>query len=215
MKKQLGSSLSLLAGLLLSLSIALLALLPHAGSVALFTRLEKQYGLALPEGMKEEFCRDTIAYITGKAQMWNANGILSGTGISASDDFVMHMAEVRHMFTAGELACAVLFGVGILTFLAGVKTWFSGRCWRIGTLIFPGLLLMAGGWCAVDFNGFWYVLHKVFIPGGIFSASETIMVLFPAKLFAGYIVPVIGAYGILLVALLLLPKMLKRKESEA
>lgn len=214
MKKHIARLCSWMGGFLLSLGCALAVLLLLALNTRLYTRAALQTVSAVDAGTVREFCTDTMNYLRGTQPEWNAAEILSGAGIPVSDAFAAHMAEVRGMVNTGKLLCAVLLAAGLLCAAAAVWQGFRRRAWRCGVLVFPMLLALAGIWCAVDFTGFWYLLHKVLIPGGIFPASERIMSLFPASLFSAYVLPVAGGYAVLAAVLLLVPMIIKKKESE-
>ena len=69
---------------------------------------------------------------------------------------------------------------------------------------------------SADFASFWRLLHRFFIPGGIFAAHEPVMQLFPLSLFFRYVTPVavsmIGHVAALWTGLCILTK--KREESQ-
>ena len=65
------------------------------------------------------------------------------------------------------------------------------RCASLtGLFCAVGLLLAVLLWAALDFHSLWMILHRLFIPDGIFSAREPVMQLFPLALFFEYLTPV-------------------------
>ncbi len=121
------------------------------------------------------------------------------------------MVEVKgwvNMAKSIFLGGAVLvMGCLVLVFF-GRKIDFSPLAYYGGALL-P--IAIGGGvtlWATLDFEGFWRVLHEYLIPEGIFSATETVMELFPLEAFATYLPDVGMMFGIACGAILLLPLVL-------
>lgn len=186
--------LNYLAGLILSLALLLAVVLGFGLHGGLFRRALIK-NTDLPQTVAADFAHDTMRYLSGRQDGWNASDILEPVGIAPSEAFARHMAEVRSMVQGGRI---VLWGllaalVLLLTLILPRGRLFVGSL--CGGLLTPLLFcLLIGVWAWLDFDGFWYRLHTVFIPGGIFSASEPIMRLFPSRLFSSYAVCILPSY---------------------
>jgi len=138
-------------------------------------------------GMSESdltaFARETMDYLHGRRDAWQPR-----TPFAVSADFTQHMADVR----AAAAVLKIVLPAGLL--LASAGLWFgrSGRMARFGMLALFGLIAAVLLWAAIGFESLWYVIHLVFIPGGIFPAGETVMLLFPLELFFSYVPAVAG-----------------------
>ena len=186
--------LNYLAGLILSAALLLAIVLGFGLHDDLFRRALTQ-NTDLPQTVAADFAYDTMSYLSGRQEGWNASAILEPVGIAPSEAFTRHMAEVRGMVQGGRIALW-----GLLTALVLLLTLILPRGRLSSGILCGGLLtplllcLLIGAWALLDFDGFWYRLHTVFIPGGIFSASEPIMKLFPSRLFSSYAVCILPTY---------------------
>ena len=190
------SFFSLLCAALLALGwVCAGVLLPALDSGRFAAALEKYVQvLGLDKEDKAAFAQGTLDYLTGKSEDWAVEEALAGAGIPVSEAFRNHMEEMRHFVRLGRGICHFSLtagaGLGLFLLLSGMKP--SRKGWFLGLLLWPGIALCAGVWCLVDFSGFWGTLHRVFIPGGIFSSSEPLMKLFPLPLFGSYLPAVLG-----------------------
>ena len=179
-------SLCFLAGFLLALAVLIGAVMLPATSTrrfekALLSTVDQQ-ALGISESDLSAFAEETMRYLRNEQADWQPE-----VPFHVADSFVVHMEEVKGWVSAAPwvMGCGLLLGLAFL--------WI-GRWQRkpallgVGTLI--GLIVCVLIWAAVDFGSLWMVLHKWFIPGGIFAYNEPIMQLFPLDLFFAYIVPV-------------------------
>ena len=188
---------SLLLGAMISLALLLAAILVPMGNEGLFRRGLTQWVDREALGVTEEelaaFSEETMAYLTGKQETWAP--AIPREGIP--EGFSTHMAKVRAAFLLarkGMIALA-LFSVLLLNVLLLKGQPHPGAFW-LGAGIPAGLTLLVAAFALMDFDRFWYLLHRVLIPDGIFPAGEPIMQLFPEALFASYLQPV----GLMLLA---------------
>lgn len=188
----------LLAGLLLSAGLLLYAVCVSALDEPFFQNALIQTvntdELRISREDLALFSRETIPYLRGETDTWKP--ALSLAGIPADQAipaaFYEHMADIRQVFIVVSRLWPILLGLGVLS--AGMLFLlkkFSPAAFRVGLLIpmtvTAGLLLFA----LLDFETFWRVLHQTLIPGGIFSAREPVMRLFPITLFVCYVKPVV------------------------
>ena len=213
--------LCMLAGFLLAILCLGFSVYSNASKVEifeaqLFAHVDYQ-ALNTDEESLQSFAQETIQYLTGNQGGWNPQITLSGFPAASfiPQDFRDHMAEVKVWF--GNAKVIFLLGlVAVLVFLCISMTLgrtrnrkgFSLFGYYLGVGIMLLLLLVLGIWIMVDFQNLWLILHEVLIPDGIFPAGEPVMLLFPLALFEGYIPPVIGTFGLLLLAVLALPILL-------
>ena len=175
------------AGFVLALCVLLTAVLVPALSTPRFERAlistVNQQALGVSVSDLSAFAEETMRFLRGEQPLWQP--VIPREGIP--DAFVQHMHEVRAWVCAAPW---VIFGgaaVSVLLLLAGGrmrKPVFFG----IGSAV--ALLVCVLLWAVVDFHSLWMIVHRFFIPGGIFSASEPVMQLFPLGLFFQYVVPV-------------------------
>ena len=186
-------TLSFLAGLIL----AGLAVLASVAGPALQTkRFEsavlntvKMEAVGMSESDLTAFARETMAYLRGEQTAWQP-----WTPFAIPESFATHMAEVKGWVDVLKIALPAGF------VLALVCLWIGrdARAVRAGMLALLGLIAAVLLWAAVDFHSLWMVIHRVFIPGGIFPAGEPVMQLFPLALFFGYLPAVLvrlAGYG--------------------
>ena len=149
--------------------------------------------LGVSESDLSAFAQTTMRYLRGQIPEWNVQ--IPRTGVP--DSFRLHMAEVRGWVSAAPWLIGAGLAIGLLLLWSG---GFSRGATLWGALSTIALVLCAALWAAVDFRSLWMVLHKAFIPGGIFSAREPVMQLFPLALFMRYAAPVcLWAAGLLAV----------------
>ena len=137
------------------------------------------------------FAHETMRYLRGEKAEWEP--AIPREGVSEA--FRIHMAEVRGWVRSAPwiIGPGALLGV-VLLWLGG----FRSKPALLGVFSLAGLLAVILLWSLMDFESFWGVLHRVFIPGGIFPAYEPVMRLFPLSLFMRYITPVcLWALGLL------------------
>ena len=194
------------AGLVLAIVLAITAIAGPATRTGLFVRALIQTVDKARTGVTDEqlaaFGEETMAYLRGEKADWQPQ--IPTEGIPQS--FCEHMAEVRGWVRA----LPWLIGGGLL--LTVLLLWAGGferRSLIAGACTVAGLILAVILWAIVDFHSLWMILHRVFIPGGIFPAGEPVMQLFPLSLFFQYITPVAGM--LLVETLLFLSIMLKCK----
>lgn len=174
------------AGLLLALAALLGAVALAATRTQTFERALLDTVDAPALGMTREdlsaFAQETMRYLRGERPDWAP--VLP---FDVPDAFAAHMAEVRIWVRGAPyvLTAGVAVSLGLLL-LGGRKrrACLAGLGAALGGL--TALLL----WAAVDFDSLWMLLHRTFIPGGIFPAGEPVMSLFPLSLFGQYIGPV-------------------------
>ena len=179
-------ALSFLAGLMLALTAVLLsitgpALQPARFEKALLTTVNRQ-AVGMSESDLTAFARHTMAYLHGETAGWQPE-----TPFAIPQSFADHMAEVRGWVDVLKIALPA----ALLASLVCLWLGRNARAALAGALTLIGLTAALILWAVVDFNSLWLVIHRVLIPGGIFSAREPVMQLFPLALFFGYIGPVI------------------------
>jgi len=183
------------AGLLLAAALLVSAVLFPALSTARFENAlintVNAQALGASESDLSAFAETTMQYLRGQIPEWDVR--LPHTGVP--DAFRLHMAEVRGWVAAAPW----LIGSGLV--IGAVLLWlggFSRKSALAGVLSLIALMLCIALWAAADFRSLWMVLHKALIPGGIFSAREPVMQLFPLALFMRYALPVcLWAAGLL------------------
>jgi hypothetical protein len=163
----------------------------------------------------ERFAQETIGYLTGRRAAWLQAITVNGQVYPVPESFATHMAEVRRWVTAFPYMLPLMIAdVTLLVFLtligaAALRTrTFSPRFYLLGA----ALPVLAAGigflWALIDFPGFWELLHKLVIPGGIFAADEPVMQLFPVQMFQGYLAPIALTFLYYMIAVMLLPLVL-------
>ena len=179
---------SFLIGVLTVLTAVALAVLVPMQSTALFEKGLMQTVNREAVGMSESdltaFARETMDYLCARKQTWEPQ-----TPFAIPGSFVLHMAQVR----AGVSACWWAVALAVCSVLIVLLFGRIDRSWHCaGMSAAAGMIALVLLWAAVDFNSLWYLIHRLLIPGGIFSASEPVMQLFSLQLFFGYIGPVMG-----------------------
>ena len=179
-------SLCFLSGLLLALSVLLCAVLLPALSESRFEKAllstVDQQALGMSESDLSAFAEETMRYLKDEKSNWQPD-----VPFPVADAFVVHMAEVKGWVSAAPW----VIGLGLLL---GLALLWLGRwqrkpaLWGVCALL--GIIVCVLVWAAADFQSLWMVLHRVFIPNGIFAYNEPVMQLFPLELFFRYIVPV-------------------------
>ena len=205
-------TLCFLSGMILALSALLCAVILPALSAdrfeqALLSTVDRQ-ALGMSESSLSAFAEETMRYLRGQKPAWEPD-----VPFPVAESFHVHMAEVRGWVSAAPwgIGLGLLVGLGLL--------WLGGwqrrsALWGVYALV--GLVIGVLIWAAADFASFWRLLHRFFIPGGIFAAHEPVMQLFPLSLFFRYVTPVavsmIGHVAALWTGLCILTK--KREESQ-
>lgn len=191
--------LSFLTGLALMLLCLLAAVYLPASSTERFTQALLAHvdasALQTDEASLRQFARDTMDYLLGRAESWQPSISIWGLTDFIPRSFTSHMATVRGwcdhipwVLGIGGIVCLCLMA-GCLRQGLNPSAWHRGVC-------LPLLLLLAAGlWALVDFNGLWGFIHRTFIPDGIFPAGEPVMALFPQSLFLSYLPVVAGLAG--------------------
>ncbi len=205
----------------------LLVLLAAAGAVylnavkvdafenALLENVDYQ-GLGTDELSVRSFARETIFYLTDAQDSWNPQIVIGGFPASGfiPQGFRDHMATVKGwvssataLFLGGAAIVLLLLGRA-LTGSRGRKSGFSLGGYYLGACVPLLLIAGVGLWAYADFNSMWGLLHRVFIPDGIFGAGELVMQLFPESLFAAYLPPIVKTFLIFVAGILALPLIL-------
>lgn len=174
------------AGLLLALAallgaVALAATRPQTFERALLDTVDAP-ALGMTRGDLSAFAQETMRYLRGEKPDW-----APALPFAVPDAFAAHMAEV-HIWVRGApwvLLAGVAVSLGLLM-LGGRQRRPCLAGLGAALALLAALLL----WAAVDFDSLWMLLHRAFIPGGIFPAGEPVMRLFPLSLFWHYIGPV-------------------------
>ncbi len=166
-------------------------------------------------GDAERFAQETIGYLTGRRAAWLSAITVGGQAFPVSEAFTVHMAQVQRWTTAFRyLVPLMIAAVAVLVFLtligaAAMRTRLvSPRAYLLGAAI-PVLVAGVGFlWALIDFQSFWEQLHNWLIPGGVFSADESVMKLFPLSLFQGYLWPIALTFLYCMAGVVLLPAVL-------
>lgn len=164
------------------------------------------------------FVQTTLAYLTGAVRVWEPTVTLGDHPLVVPNAFQTHMATVRGwVLSAGVLLPG---GAVLLTLLLLAGLWlpargvrrarFSAAGYYGGAGLALALLVAVGLWGVADFNGLWAWIHATLIPDGVFPAGEEIMILFPVRLFAGYLPPVALGFGLGTALVLLAPPLVGR-----
>ena len=154
--------------------------------------------MTMSPGALIELHRGWLAYVTGRSQDQPAGPVEFFTRRERA-----HMADVRNVFIAAQLA-AVLVAVAAL--------WLAARGWRRGAL---ARLIRAGAvsalvavavvavLAAVAFDAAFLLFHQVFFPQGnfLFEPGSNLLALYPESYFYGVTLR-IGASFVGLAALL-------------
>ncbi len=186
---------SFLAGLTLILMMALTSIAGPATRTGLFVRALQETVNKQAVGVSDEdlrlFGEETMRYLRGEKEVWEPSIRLYGVENAIAPAFYGHMAQVRSWVEAIPWALGLGAALIAVCLLAG----FRRRAFIAGMLsaVVPALLLLL--WAAIDFDGFWMILHRFLIPDGIFSAREPVMQLFPLTLFIRYVPYVLAALG--------------------
>lgn len=174
------------AGLMLALSallgtVALTATRPAAFEQALLGTVDAP-ALGMTQDDLRAFAGETMRYLRGEKPDW-----APALPFAVPEAFSAHMAEVRSWVRGAALWLPLSAALALGLLLLGGRqrrACFAGVGAALALL--AALLL----WAAVDFDSLWMLLHRAFIPGGIFPAGEPVMRLFPLSLFFCYIGPV-------------------------
>ncbi|MEA4927486.1 MAG: DUF1461 domain-containing protein [Candidatus Limiplasma sp.] len=167
------------------------------------------------------FVQTTLAYLTGAAQAWEPTVTLGDHSLAVPEAFQTHMATVRGWVLSAGMLLSVGAALMTLLLLAGLwlpargarHGWFSAAGFYGGAGLALALLVAVGVWGVADFNGLWAWIHATLIPDGVFPAGEEIMILFPVRLFAGYLLPVALGLGLGTALVLLVPPLIKRGQT--
>ena len=182
----------LLAALALLCAVLVIALSTTRFEQALLSTVDPQ-ALGMSESTLSAFAEETMLYLRGAKPAWEPD-----VPFPVADAFRVHMAEVKGWVSAAPWVMAVLLTAGaLLLFLGGRQR----RPALLGVCALIGLIVCLLIWAAADFRSFWMVLHKLFIPNGIFAAGEPVMQLFPLELFFAYIVPLTASAALHVAAL--------------
>jgi len=179
-------TLCFLSGLLLAASVLLCAVLLPALSTSRFEKAllstVDQQALGMSESDLSAFAEETMRYLKHQKMNWQPE-----VPFEVPESFRAHMAEVKGWVTAAPwvIGCGILIGLCFL----GIGKW-QRRPALFGVCALLVLIVCVLVWAAVDFHSFWMVLHRLFIPNGIFAYNEPVMQLFPLSLFFRYVVPV-------------------------
>lgn len=169
----------------------------------------------LSQSDADAFVTDTLDYLTGIKSLWEPAVTIGGFRVGVPEAFKAHMATVKGWVDSAKailLAGAAIVLLLLSRVLVGVKgsrrSPFSVGGYHLGAAIPLLLLVGVGVWGYLDFDSLWAWVHTVFIPDGIFSATEQIMQLFPVEVFSGYLQPVAISFGIGAGIVLALPLLL-------
>jgi hypothetical protein len=169
----------------------------------------------------DAFVQSTLQYLTGAAQVWEPTVTLGDHALAVPEAFRAHMATVRGwVLSAGVLLPG---GAALIALLLLLGLWFPVRGERRARFSAAGfysgaglalmLLVALGLWGVADFNGLWAWIHATLIPDGVFPAGEEMMILFPVRLFAGYLPPVALGFGLGTALVLLAPPLVGRVQA--
>ena len=205
----------LLAGFLLIALAFGFAVYSHATKADTFERLLVEnvdyHSLGTDENSVRSFAQETMHYLTGEQEGWNPQITVGGfpAGSFIPQSFHDHMETVKNGFSAAKNVFWAGLGLAGALFLGGLLGRPGHRFSRSGYYAGAGaalaMIAAIGLWAYFDFDSLWQLLHRYFIPDGIFSATEQIMQFFPVALFAGYLPPVMLTFGLLALAALALP----------
>lgn len=172
----------MLVGCMLLCAVIIPALSTFRFEQALLTTVDQQ-ALSVSEKDLSAFAEETMRYLKGQKPKWQPQIPRQGV----PDHFIMHMEEVRGWVSAAPwvLGAGLLAAAGLL--MAGGR---QRKPVMLGVFTVIGLIVCVLLWAAVDFHSLWMVLHKAFIPNGIFAWNEPVMQLFPLALFMQYLLPV-------------------------
>lgn len=169
----------------------------------------------LSQSDADAFVTDTLDYLTGIKSLWEPAVTIGGFRVGVPEAFKAHMATVKGWVDSAKAILLVGAAIVLLLLsrvLVGVKgsrrSPFSVGGYYLGAAIPLLLLVGVGVWGYLDFDSLWAWVHTVFIPDGIFSATEQIMQLFPVEVFSGYLQPVTISFGIGAGIVLALPLLL-------
>ena len=169
----------------------------------------------LSQSDADAFVTDTLDYLTGIKSLWEPAVTIGGFRVGVPEAFKAHMATVKGWVDSAKailLAGAAIVLLLLSRVLVGVRgsrrSPFSVGGYYLGAAIPLLLLVGVGVWGYLDFDSLWAWVHTVFIPDGIFSATEQIMQLFPVEVFSGYLQPVAISFGIGAGIVLALPLLL-------
>lgn len=134
-----------------------------------------------PDALRQQH-REWTAYVTGRSGHQPANTPEFYTGRERE-----HMADVRNVFIAAQVAAAVA---------ALAAAWLAVRAWRRGTLArlvragsVTALVLVAAiaALAAVAFESAFLLFHQIFFPQGnfLFEPSSNLLALYPQEYFYG------------------------------
>ena len=163
------------------------------------------------------FATETIHYLTDKKETWDPQITISGFPASSfiPQSFRDHMATVKGwvssataVFLAGAAIVVMLLTRAVVGNKNSRKRSFSLGGYYLGALIPLVIIVGVGLWAYLDFDSMWALLHKTFIPDGIFSAAETVMQLFPLEAFAAYLPPIVKTFGLFAAVVLVAPLVL-------
>ena len=201
-------ALSFVSGLMLVLLAVLSSVAVPALSTARFEgavlNTVNREAVGMSESDLTAFARETMQYLRGEKDTWQPH-----TPFAIPDSFRAHMAEVRIWVDALKIILPLCAALAIAALWLGR----DGRMVRAGVLCMLGLIAVVLLWAVVDFDSLWMVIHRVFIPGGIFAAGEPIMMLFSLELFFGYVPAVAGWLAGWLAILYAVSRFLKRKKA--
>ena len=173
------------AGFLMAISVLLCAVLLPALNTARFEEAllstVDQQALGMSESGLSAFAEETMRYLKGQKPAWEPD-----VPFHVADAFVIHMEEVKGWVSAAPWVIGFGLIAGIC--LLGLGGWRRKPA-LLGVCALIGIIVCVLIWAAADFRSFWRVLHRLFIPGGIFAYDEPVMQLFPLNLFFAYIVP--------------------------
>ena len=173
--------------------------------------------LGLDELSLQSFARETIFYLNDAQDTWNPQIVVGGFAASQliPQSFRDHMATVKGWFSsatavllAGAGIALVLLGRALIGRKGSKKSSFSLGGYYLGALIPLAIIGGIGLWGVLSFDNLWTILHRALIPDGIFDVLVPVMGLFPVGLFAAYLRPIAVTFGLLAVAVLVLPLIL-------
>lgn len=171
--------------------------------------------LGMDEDSVRSFADETILFLTDAQDSWEPSITVAGFPASRfiPQSFRDHMVTVKgwvsaatSVFLCGAAAVIALLAWALAT--SGRRGGFSTQGYYAGTIVPLLLIAGVGLWASLDFGGMWEMLHRTFIPDGIFPADELVMRLFPETLFSAYLPPVLLMLVLMLAAVLVLPLIL-------
>lgn len=228
--------ISILCSVFLSLAMFIIVLFNAIEGEAFKTqRYEDAYrstGRAEAIGIEhEELMRVTdelMAYLKGNREELDSRAVINGEERAVfGEREVLHMVDVRNLFSAGYTIRYVMFAV---VALCGFGLWRTGtfralntwpKCWYgvLGAL--GALCLIYGLWCIIDFSSAFTFFHNVLFTNDLWLLdpnTEVLIQMFPSQFFLDIMLDILGKFafylGMLTAVAVLIQVWLKKQARE-